>query len=395
MVLMMGFVFVLSNYPISFAGDSKIKTPAERYFDLVDQAMDCTQAQMVRITASAEQAAKIVVSGGRILSGGSQDGFFVESFSRAGGLMGLKRFGRRIPPENTVVLYAAPGVLTSKDAEMIKKLRENKVMVVVFATDKSAGKDVKTTSNGIIDSGSGFNLKVGDKICPVDTVSNVINLWVWTGEFVAACTRAGKMPAMYESVGMPNGRTRNGKYSREKIFHDDVKVKPVVAGVLGKAYLTEIRNILKSVRKNEIHAIKQTADIWKRYPSDKVLIVGTGHLFPYNLKDPRAPQRGIAIQGNHEEEINDDLVIPDFVLFVGYQFPPELLLEQMREIPFKMVYFTVKPGKQNKSAIYFNPRWPMTDSCVKVPGYDVPICPSSGVIDAVIYWAIMAQMEKK
>ena len=71
---------------------------------------------------------------------------------------------------------------------------------------------------------------------PVDTVINVAKLWAWTGEFVAACARMGKMPTLYKSYGLPGGYERAKKYEGTR-FHDDLSIQPIAAGVLEKEYL--------------------------------------------------------------------------------------------------------------------------------------------------------------
>ena len=38
------------------------------------------------------------------------------------------------------------------------------------------------------------------------------------------------------------------------------------------------------------------------------------------------------------------------------------------------------------------PSWPYGDSLVDVPGYDVKILPSSGIVQAAIYWAVVGSM---
>ena len=68
-------------------------------------------------------------------------------------------------------------------------------------------------SDAFIDSGPSRGLALDQfKICPTDTVINIINAWTWTGEFIGACTRQGKMPTVYESYGLPGGRERDVKY---------------------------------------------------------------------------------------------------------------------------------------------------------------------------------------
>jgi len=49
----------------------------------------------------------------------------------------------------------------------------------------------------------------------------------------------------------------------------------------------------------------------------------------------------------------------------------------------------VKNGRE--ALPHINPHWPIADACIPVPGYDVPILPASGVINAAIYWAIRAE----
>ena len=36
------------------------------------------------------------------------------------------------------------------------------------------------------------------------------------------------------------------------------------------------------------------------------------------------------------------------------------------------------------------PKWPFGDAVTRVPGYDVEILPSSGIVQAAIYWAVVA-----
>ena len=82
---------------------------------------------------------------------------------------------------------------------------------------------------------------------PLDTVVNAAELWMWTAEFVAACTRSGKMPVLYQSYGLPGGYERAKKYQGKR-FHDDLSIKPVAAGVLGKEYLERIHGILAQIQ---------------------------------------------------------------------------------------------------------------------------------------------------
>jgi hypothetical protein len=85
---------------------------------------------------------------------------------------------------------------------------------------------------------------------------------------------------------------------------------------------------------------------------------------------------------------------PDFVFYLGYQFAPQKLLAQAKTTRVKLVYTDVQPGQPpepSDNILYIAPTWPLTDACVNVPGYDIPILPASGVVQAAIYWTIVSK----
>src|SRR5262249_19129331 len=132
-------------------------------------------------------------------------------------------------------------------------------------------------------------LPTGYGICPLDTVGNIINLWAFTGEFTAACTRLGKMPVHYQSYHLPGGRERAAKYQGQ-MFHDDMTIAPIAAGVLGNAYLHGITKFLLKVEHDNMDVIRQ-AGRWIRGSDPRdVGLQFVGHIFPDHVHDPRAAQ---------------------------------------------------------------------------------------------------------
>ena len=116
-----------------------------------------------------------------------------------------------------------------------------------------------------------------------------MDLWAWTGEFVAACTRLGRMPVLYQSYGLPGGPERGKKYQGKK-FHDDLSIKPIPAGVLGREYLERIEQLLAKIGDTQLPKIIQAGAWWGRASSATVLV--TGHMFPRHTQDPRSPCPG-------------------------------------------------------------------------------------------------------
>jgi hypothetical protein len=230
---------------------------------------------------------------------------------------------------------------------------------------------------------------------PLDTVANVVELWAWTGEFVAACTRRGKMPVLYQSYGLPGGIERGKRYAGKR-FHDDLAIKAIPSGLLGKAYLDHIERMLGSLQKTQMPRIRQAAEWWKQLPRESSMTLVTGHMFPHHAQDPRSPR--VSEFGTAADWENRDLTkephAPRWLLYLGYQFAPEKLLQQAKQLDVKLVYSVVRPTQPPEPAanvLYIDPGWPLADGCVEVPGYDVPILPASGVMQAAILWTLAAE----
>ncbi len=369
---------------------------AVAYLDLIRQGLAQTRSNLPHITASAEQASKNLLAGGNIWAAGRQPGFDGEANGRAGGLMSLRLIGTSTPTTGDVVLYAVPGTLNPQDLQKIKAWQSQGIYVVAFASRTRQDPQPPTPAwliENLPHSGLVVTVSGQPKLIPADTVLNVINLWLWTGELTAACTRAGKMPIHYMSYGLPGGRKRGQKY-KGQTFHDDFQIAPIKAGVLGTRYLDVIDTALESLRTKQIAQIHQAARWFKATPTQNVTVLQISHLFPGHLQDPRAPQRfnrtlyNIGQKGIEPTPHKEMLVIG-----LSYQQAPKPIIQQAKASGMKFVYNSVQPGDPPEPAeniIYIKPGWPLPDACVKVPGYDVQILPASGVLNALTYWSILA-----
>ena len=344
---------------------------AENYLLALQSTIAQTRSNLVTLTTSAEHAAKEFVSGGNLWVAGRQADFIAEACGRAGGLMPISPLGKRVPTNHDVVLYAMPGSTNPEDLTIIGQWQEQSATVVKFAS--SAG--------------------LYRSHFPLDTVANVVDLWAWTGEFVAACTRLGKMPVLYQSYGLPGGPERGKKYQGKR-FHEDLTIKPIPVGVLGQEYLQQIEQMLTKVGDTQMPKILQAAKWWEQAASATILV--TGHMFPTHAQDQRSPQLAsfAAVPAWEDKDLLDPDHLPQFVLCLGYQFAPRRLLDQAKAMGVRLVYTVVQPAQPPEPAttiLYIDPAWPLADGCVTVPGYDVPILPASGVVQAAIYWTIASE----
>jgi uncharacterized phosphosugar-binding protein len=344
---------------------------AEDYIARLQNEIIQSRDHLPALTESAERAASEFLSGGNLWAAGRQPDFIAEACQRAGGLMAIAPLTNQVPATHDVILYAVPGSLNDNDRKILEDWHAKGATVITFSSPAGL-----------------FQNKF-----PLDTVLNVAELWAWTAEFVAACTRLGKMPVLYQSYGLPGGYERAKKYQGKK-FHDDLTIPPFAAGILGKEYLDQIQHRLARIQQTEMPKMDHAAEWWRKAKSSTALV--TGHMFPAGHgQDPRTIHVCDFVRAPARED--KDLLganPPDFVFYLGYQFAPQKLLAQAKATRVKLVYTDVQPGQPpepSDNILYIAPTWPLTDACVNVPGYDIPILPASGVVQAAIYWTIVSK----
>ena len=344
---------------------------ADTYLSRLQTSLTQTRSNLTALTQSAERAAAEFAAGGNLWAAGRQPDFIAEACGRAGGLMAIAPLGQRVPAKHDVILYAVPGLLRPEDLKLVNGWQEEGATVIQFSSPAGLYRER----------------------FPLDTVANVVGLWAWTGEFVAACTRLGKMPVLYQSYGLPGGPERGKKYQGKK-FHEDLTITPIPTGALGREYLERIQRMLAKISDTQMPGIAQAATWWRKAGSSATLV--TGHMFPRHAQDPRAPSPGtlVAVAAWEDKDLLEASHAPQFVLYLGYQFAPQKLIDQAKVLGVKLVYSDVQPAQPSQPSgnfLYIDPAWPLADGCVAVPGYDVPILPASGVIQAAIYWTIASE----
>ena len=84
------------------------------------------------------------------------------------------------------------------------------------------------------------------------------------------------MPVLYQTYSLPEGPARGRRY-QGKSLHDDLTIKPMAAGVLGRAYLDQIEGMLAKIKSTQMPKIAQAAQWWGQASSATTLV--TGHMF--------------------------------------------------------------------------------------------------------------------
>lgn len=380
-------------------------SPAVQYAETVLVTLDHMEKNLTVMVRSAEQVADRLVAGGRLYAAADEGGFVSEACGRAGGMMMI----RSVPApseirDGDVVLVGTLNLKPDAQREQLRALRKAGAFVLLFGSAHSPLRDEADLLIGTgLSRGAAPVVTAGSQteaICPAGPVGNMTALWVFTGELVAACTRRGKMPTMYQSVFVPGSRDRNARYS-SYAFHEDRTIEPVPPGRVGRTYLAEIRRCFRALREHQIPSFREggqkVADVLKA--GHKAWGVVLGHCLPYQFGlpgDPKVLDASIATKS--VGEIQKAIGPKDALVYVGYYDFPEEEWQSLRSMGVPSIWITggreTKPVTPQPWEIHVDPYWTYGDACVEIPGYEVKILPPSGVIQTAALWMITGEIAR-
>jgi len=221
--------------------------------------------------------------------------------------------------------------------------------------------------------------------------------WVFTGELIAALTRLGRMPVIYQTIGAYTGHLRIQRHdSGEVAWHETNEVPPIPSGVLGQRYVDTVLAILRRAEEEE-RAKLDTAKEWVREAREnggRAFMYSMGHIFPAEISDTAIGERFESATWNAGfpyPKPEHDYSADDFVAHIGYQHPPDDLLRKARAAGANVVYVCLRTERDftcDKGVICIDPMWDWADACVPLEGYDIPILAASGVVNGAIAWEL-------
>jgi hypothetical protein len=232
----------------------------------------------------------------------------------------------------------------------------------------------------------------------INHLINVVYAWTLTGETVAALTRKGKMPTMWKSWAFKDGREWSEPLFKQKQYHDDLKVPPLVAGETGRAYLDRIRYLLHRFERNELGNIGAAADLVaaEQRAGRKAVIASSGHMAMYYIAryDDSVWATNQEVHAFVESQMKSfDEKTADGALVVrlgetGFSRNLAALFKRKKQ---KVISITAEnPYPENRA--YLDPwaanidmGYAFGDACVPIPGYPIRILPVSGAMQVAAY----------
>jgi hypothetical protein len=384
-----------------------------RYLDALVAGIEGVRGDLPKIAEAGEAVAERLIAGGDLFIASVRPDFVSEGIVRSGGLMMLRAYGSEaaLSQRDTAILgwsNTTPG----QDRALLGRLRGSGAFVVGIGPVPPEGVagaflaqvDAFLESAPLLP--AGVVERFGGEAYPLVSLQNLVLLWAFTGEMVAALTRRGRMATMYQSVLTPGARERNAQY-RSLRFHEAHGVPPLPAGQVGGRYLEEIGGCLRALREEApaIEAVARAcAEVRGRGNQVHAFLISHFPVYQWGAPgDPKFMQRLEVMSGETPPaaELEARMRPGDLFFFLGYYRRPAKAYEAVRRagglIAEIIAGTDVEPDGPTPDYV-IRPRWPYGDSLTLVPGYDVRILPSSGIVQAAIYWAVVgtvAGLEEK
>lgn len=327
------------------------------------------------------------MAGGKLWLAGDR-GFVQEGLHRAGGTMAAQSLPSpdRIAAGDVVLIGAVPAC-AAQVREVLGACTTAGALSVVFGPELPA-----EGCSAFFDT-EPQEAAIGG--LPLTHPAITVGLWAFTGELVAALTRLGKMPPMYQSVLVPGGRERNTPHLQRQ--WDDA-VPPIRAGILGRTYLVRIANALRSLVSCEGATLTRVGTLAAQTlkAGRSVWCEPVGHLPPEVAGAAGDP--GLFKQlrlGTHPEKLPEMVKTGDLLLYIGYYEPFGPWVTIAHDAGLTVV--TAVSGTPQMAArdtgadIAIDPQWAFGDALVEVPGYDIGILPPSGALQMTLYWMLVAE----
>ncbi|MEA3402502.1 MAG: hypothetical protein U9R79_14790 [Armatimonadota bacterium] len=391
-------------------------TPAQQYLDRLLAANAAAVRGLDEYVRDAEIAAELLVRDpdgpGPTLWLAGEEGFVLEGFNRAGGLMIARRLAE--PDDVTAGDVVLVGSLVGDDpdtAALLAAAAQRGALCVLFAPRRAEAVTpsaellelLSESSRQALGDGYLFIAAHADPPrggeLPVTSPALAQSLWAFTGELVTAMMRSsGRIPPIFKSVLVPGGRERNN--ARKGLRWDPQMAGALPAGLAARKYLAKLANSMRRLRASQAWKFTRAG----RLAAEVMAADGTvycelvGHMPPsVPAQVPEHVLPFTVLESATPEELPEVLSPGDLVLYVGYYEPFGPWVERTHEAGARIV--TVVSGTPERAAsamgadINICGCWPWGDALIGFypPETDIRMLPPSGVIQSAAFWMLVAE----
>lgn len=170
---------------------------------------------------------------------------------------------------------------------------------------------------------------------------------------------------------------------------------------LAKAYFEGVTGIINTIVERELTSIKKAAALCVQSKLQGHILFSriSGPMFPGEIAETRPGSPHLFITGNYNKAGKDDILITNdpeiarglgeqYVRIIGITTPSIFNLSTPPNVLENMGTFTI----EDIADVIINCHVPYTDGILTVENAEIPICPASGVIHSIIYYALTAEI---
>lgn len=392
-------------------------TPAREYVQFALRACDVVEANLKETIRVAELVAQRHLHGGLIGFPYNYQAVQQELMGRSGGMVctgferGWKKERTQAEMTNDMAIISWERPPAPHELKSITNAKKRGCLLIGFGPRRMpALAEHAAVCDVWFDTGFGEQDLVvqfddGTMAGRGNALMTTLHGWVFTAEIVSALTRHGKMPTMWKSYSMADGREWGDQYLGKKQFHDDFQVAPIGRGVLAREYLNQIRALLRKFEETQLDEVEKSARlvVKEARAGKKVVVASMGHMpwtfvgkyedakwsEPFDLHHTTPDQVKTYLDKSREGAL---------VLRLGYsgQHEKETAIfekKQQREMLITAVD-NPRPEWQIPTNLVsvIDMGWSFGDACVEIKNYPIKILPPSGVMQIVAYECVNVEV---
>jgi hypothetical protein len=360
--------------------------------------------------------------------------FWPREFSgRAGGLMGIRGPDWQPQSKKDMAYFAVPDPRRwdARKDERLRQLMASKAALFVIGRPEdleAAGSPRRFAgfTGGAAPEAGLYGLDEVRPLAPLRPFEQLVRGWSAAGEFVGACTRAGRMPILWMSVWLEGAIVRNASFTPlnnlhepwpTPMFHQERYVPPLAPGYAAREFLDFVEGMLAALER-QLDSLAR-AGRWlaeARRAGRRLWTVAVGHSYPEILDRPASgyPLEWGRSVSDLRKAVPRDLGPGDVALHLGYS-PVDVkdvagILNRGVRFIYTSPYGGAPAGgarrepagpagraalKSHENLLWFDLPWRPGDACVDVPGYSVRLIPSSSAAHTMAYFAILSEMAER
>ena len=387
----------------AFREEQPAPGPTEKYLDSLHQHIDRIEKNLPQFTELGEKTAEKYERGGLVGFHWLGATLEQELIGRSGGLMHVGfdrpwkdktlRTDKEKAHDMAVVAWDADP--KPNDLKRLQKFKEAGQFVLGFGSKSNPRlADHAKVCDAWVDLGTEPNDSDPGKL---NHVVGAVSGWVWMAETIAAHTRKGRMPTMWKSWAMKDGRDWSDRFFRKVKYHKDYSVEPIPKGVLGKALVHRIRSQLLALENTQLPTIRNFADsIAKESKAGRrTVVASSGHMVMHYVGkySDSAWADNIEVHENVESQLNNfrsKAPQGGLVLRLGY-FGLSPKVDDLFKAKKSRVLLMAAENPRPDFAAHLN--YPdrldlglaFGDACVPIEGYPIALFPPSGIVKAAAY----------